>query len=245
MSDRIVGPEEVGARIADGGCVLRAGELLNVAAVRDEDLARCSFESGSGFYIAVVEPEDDSPPPRRHTHPKDKTLSPPDTVADAVPAVAPDQLLPLLPADAGIPSVQALMEAPANLQAVLPKAADTNGFTVLMGVVAVAGGGAAWKFYDSHSKRKHAENMARIERGNDDQHATCKAERAALESKLGEVQSKLESALSRLDAVAAGLEQQREKTSIDLSDFDPEELEDRLKKLEKAITKPTQKKGKA
>lgn len=102
----------------------------------------------------------------------------------------------------------------------LPQGADAG--TVAMALIATAGGGAAWKFYNSFSKRKHAENMARIEREakkQDDQHKECKAGRTALESRLAELESKL-----------------KERGDISLSGgIDADELEERLAKMEKQL----------
>lgn len=244
MSSRVLERQEVLDRQATDACVIEAGELVNLAHMEPEELDGCHFKNESGFVLYAVEPEEEQekqekpqPKPRK----KPVKTEPISTVEEVVPASTPEALLSIIP-DGGVPSVEALVAAPANLQAVLPKAADTSGLTVLMAVVAVAGGGAAWKFYDSYSKRKHEENMARIERG-DDQHGACKAERAALDAKLSQVAERLEGALRKLDEVAKGLEQVRSE-SPSLGGLEPDVLEERLEKLEKAF-KVSKKKGKA
>lgn len=244
MPSRVLERQEVLDRQATDACVIEAGELVNLAHMEPEELDGCHFKNESGFVLYDVEPEEEQeeqekpqPKPRK----KPVKTEPISTVEEVVPASTPEALLSIIP-DAGVPSVEELVAAPANLQAVLPKAADTSGLTVLMAVVAVAGGGAAWKFYDSHSKRKHEENMARIERG-DDQHGACKAERAALDAKLSQVAERLEGALRRLNEVAKSLEQVCSETPS-LGGLEPDVLEDRLEKLEKAF-KVSKKKGKA
>lgn len=237
----VVEREEVFRRKAADACVFEAGELVNLGTLEAEDVSGCNFKNESGFVLYTNEPEDEQageeePPPKPRK--KDVAVQNP-PVEDVVSTSAPEALLSLA-TDAGVPSVEALVAAPANLQAVLPKAADTSGMTVLLGLVAVAGGGAAWKFYDNWSKRKHEENMARIERGEQDSHASCKAERAALDAKLAQVAERLEGALKTLDDVAKRLEEVR-SSSVSLSSND---LDERLEKLEKAF-KVSKKKGKA
>lgn len=242
MPSRVLERQEVLDRQAADACVIEAGELVNLAHLDPEEVSGCNFKNESGFVLYTVEPEEEQeapiPEPRKSNV---KTTAPIEAVEETVPASTPEALLSLMP-DGGVPSVEALVAAPANLQAALPKAADTNGFTVLMAVVAVAGGGAAWKFYSEHSKRKHEENMARIERS-DDQHGACKAERAALDAKLSQVAERLEGALRRLDEVAKSLEQVRAEAPS-LGGLEPDVLEERLEKLEKAF-KVSKKKGKA
>ena len=74
----------------------------------------------------------------------------------------------LLTSDAGVTAAVVGMadQHLADLAAV-PK--DPTGLGVIMAVVAVAGGGTAWKFYNDHSKRKHEQEMARIDK-NDQNH---------------------------------------------------------------------------
>lgn len=142
---------------------------------------------------------------------------------------------------------QAVVEHPAaavvDLKSAIP--ADANIFTVLLGGIAVLGGGAAWKFYSDHSKRKHEQEMAKIEKQDHSQgeckgHAAMKADVAELSEKVDDVSErvddaseKLEEATERLDAVAKKVE----KTYLTMGDFDAEEVEERLEKVEKVVKK--------
>jgi hypothetical protein len=245
---------EVYDRLDAGQCVIQRGEMVFMGGIDPADLARCYFQAESGmvFYVndeTEVQDAGEAARPRRKKKKKkqqQQTEQPsapreeatvttvPDVIVEATSTATPLDLLSSLP-DAGLPGVQGLVAAaPADLKSVLPDAANTSGLTVLMAVVAVAGGGAAWKFYDSYSKRKHEENMARIERG-DDSHKKCDASRAALELRVTDVQGKVEAIYARLDAIQQGLAELK-SAPPDLS-FDADDLTERLEKLEKAAKK--------
>ena len=128
---------------------------------------------------------------------------------------------------------QAMVEQPvaavADLKNAIP--ADANIFTVLMGVVAVAGGGAAWKFYSDHSKRKHEAEMARIEK-QDSQPGECKAH--------GTMKAEIASAVAKVDAVATkveALEKDGEQRRLTMGDWDADDFTERVEKLEKKVKK--------
>lgn len=126
--------------------------------------------------------------------------------------------------------------APFDIQK-LVDSGGANGMTVVLAVVGVAGGGAALKFYQSWQKSRHEENMKRLEieekraDKQEDSHQKCSVERMVLESKIVALESKLET-VSQKASLSFG------------SDFDPEDLEKRLKKLEKATKVAAKKKEK-
>lgn len=212
-----------------------------MAELDPEEVAGCNFQNESGFYFLTDEPPPEAPAPRKKALPMTTTAPTVEVLADAVPASTPTDILSSLPIstpalDGGVAQVQALVDAPANLQAVLPK--DANGYTVLLGVVAVAGGGAAWKFYNDYSKRKHEEAMARIEREpQQDNHQKCDAARAALETRLNEAQARLEAANIRLESLQQAVSSLQNAPAPKAPTFDASDLEDRLAKLEKAAKK--------
>ena len=127
-------------------------------------------------------------------------------------------------------SVGVADNAISEVKSLVPADGNANMITVALAVVGVAGGGAAWKFYQSHSKNKHEEAMKRLEieeqrsQKQDDQHQACNASRMALEAKVATLTAKVE----ELSSKGSG-------SSFDLGDFDPEELEQRLKKLEESL----------
>lgn len=239
VTRRDVPTEEFRARLAADACVVLPGEMVNFGNLEPEEVAGCNFQNESGFYFLTNEPPPEAPAPRKKALPVTTTAPTVEVLTDAVPASAPAEILSSIPfpvPDGGVAQVQALVEGPANLQAVLPK--DANGYTVLLGVVAVAGGGAAWKFYNDYSKRKHEENMARIEREpQDDSHKKCDAARAALETRLNEAQARLEAANVRLESLQQAVSSLQNAPAPKAPDFDTSELEDRLSKLEKAAKK--------
>lgn len=96
--------------------------------------------------------------------------------------------------------------------------------TIVLAILAVVGGGAAWKFYRQHSEQKHEQKMAQMKmdaksKGMEGQspgpcqtvHAQLKAEVEELKSRMGKMDKKL--ALN--------------------ADFDGDDLERKVRKLEK------------
>jgi hypothetical protein len=144
---------------------------------------------------------------------------------------------------------QAHTEVPAphaavgELSAFLPK--DAGGATsVLLALLAVAGGGAGWKFYQSFAKQKHEQRMKELEieatrvekveavqaeRADDrDDHKACEVARATDRAMLEEKIASLEARLVEAEKPKAD--------DIDLP-FDPAELNDRIEQIEKALKK--------
>ena len=112
----------------------------------------------------------------------------------------------------------------------LNQIAQTTGgdssLTLMLAMLAVVGGGAAWKFYTQYSEQKHEQKMKQLEL--DAQAAglagaqppPCQAAKIKLEAELQEVKAKLE-----------GLDRKLAFTA----DFDADLLERRMKKLERKI----------
>jgi len=241
IARRDISVEEVRARLAADACVIAPGEMIDIAGLHPEEAGACHFQNESGFYFLTDELPPEAPAPRKKAKPMTTTAPTVEVLVDTVPTSTPVDIFSSLPIptpalDGGVAQLQALVEGPANLQAVLPK--DANGYTVLLGVVAVAGGGAAWKFYNDYSKRKHEENMARIERApQQDNHQKCDAARAALETRLTDAQTRLEAANIRLEALQQAVSSLQNAPASKVTEFDTSELEDRLAKLEKAAKK--------
>lgn len=119
-----------------------------------------------------------------------------------------------------------------EVKSLVPADGNANLITVALAVVGVAGGGAAIKLYQNMVKSKHDEKMKQLEieerRGDkqDDQHQACNAARAALEARVVALSAKVEELAAK--PASSG-------SSFDLGDFDPEELEQRLKKIEESL----------
>jgi len=99
--------------------------------------------------------------------------------------------------------------------------------TVILALIVVVGGGAGWKFWNKLSEQKHEQRMREME---------LKAQKAGLggaqpppcQAKQAEVDAKLAETASRLAAL--------EKKAASLSaDFDGEDIERQVKKLQKVV----------
>ncbi len=213
--------------MSDGGkpaCDLRPGATFTefLAAGR----ADCVYDFGdAGSVTFNVAAEDEVVPMKKHKQPEPPVEHEPEPlpVQPAVPTVTMPPIAGVTTATVGVPE-----NAIAEVKSLIPAGGDANMVTVALAVVGVAGGGAAWKFYQSHSKNKHEEAMKKLEieqqrsEKQDDKHQACDAARMALEAKVAALSAQVEKMTST-------------GSSFDLGDFDPAELEERLKKIEAAL----------
>ena len=86
----------------------------------------------------------------------------------------------------------------ADLSQFTALAGDNGGLAVILSLIAVVGGGAAWKFYSQSSSQKHELEMAKLEKGQTD-HAACEAKRMELSARLDALERKFTGAID-LDA---------------------------------------------
>jgi hypothetical protein len=213
--------------VSDGGkptCDFRPGATFTefLMAGRSD----CVYDLGdAGSVTFNVTAEEGDVPMKKHKQPEaplEHELEPL-PVQPGVPTVTMPPLAGVTTATVGVPE-----NAIAEVKSLIPAGGDANLVTVALAVVGVAGGGAAWKFYQSHSKNKHEEAMKKLEieqqrsEKQDDQHKACDASRMALEAKVAALSAQIEKTTST-------------GSSFDLGDFDPAELEDRLKKIEAAL----------
>jgi len=119
---------------------------------------------------------------------------------------------------------------------------DAGPGLLIAGAAVLAIVGAAVKIVPTWLKGKQELEAKRIEaeqarsEKQDDNHQKCSAERAMLEAKVAALQSKLD--IVEAKAEKAG------SASLNMGDFDPEELQERLAKIEKALkAKPKGKKA--
>lgn len=176
----------------------------------------------------------------------------PDAPADADAVVeregkaAPLPGLPAAPPAHVTEAPAAATTAVAEIQGLLPKDGSSGtGVTVLLTLIAVGGGGAAWKFYQSFAKQKHEQRMKELEikekkielQDEKGDHKLCEAaraaDRAALEAKIASLESRLADA--------------EKKPAPELPElpFDPEDLQERIAQIESALKKaPNEKKPK-
>lgn len=117
--------------------------------------------------------------------------------------------------------------APFDINAILTSTGGGAGAAIVLAVIAILGGGAAWKFYQKISEQKHEQKMKELElkaqaQGlNGAQPPPCQAANAAIETKLATMDAKLASVEKKTSSFSAG--------------FDGEDIEDRLIKLEKKV----------
>jgi hypothetical protein len=135
------------------------------------------------------------------------------------------------PAPAVTTSTVSVDAAVAQTKELLGK--DAGPGILIAGAAALAVVGAAIKIVPNYLKGKQELENKRIEveqarsEKQDDNHQKCSAERMMLESKVAALQSKLD--IVEAKAEKAG------SASLNMDGFDPEELEERLAKIEKAL----------
>jgi len=153
------------------------------------------------------------------------------TVKEEPPAQQPakDAIVDQVSDDAGLVAHEAQAPTPDEIVKIA-QGADGGTVGVVLALVAVLGGGAAWRFYSQHSKQraeieaKRAEqdyqlSMRRLDLEAQNAHASpppCFAKHAEIEARLSAVESK---------SASFGLP----------SGFDADEMSDRLDKIEKAL----------
>ena len=221
---------------------LNKSGCLKVEEVAAIQLSGCEIPEGTCFDVEEKMAE----PTKVETH-----------VPDMAPAGAPAPAAP----PATTAHVEQPAVDPAAQLAQLAGSKDLGGMGLIAGVVGVVGGGAAIKFYrdwikgkqDVESKKSEQDfELKKMELENkkhqqDEGHKACSVERAALAAQLTSMTAQLQAATAKLDEVSgkvSGLSVKlddvsgkAERTAAKVSkiepDFDTEELEARLSKLEK------------
>lgn len=147
----------------------------------------------------------------------------PAPVPASLPIVLPAPSAPAVPhtETVGVPD-----NAIDDVKKLMPAGGDASIYTVLLAAIGVAGGGAAWKFYQQRIKLSHEERMKELElqaHNHDNTHQKCAVERQALEAKL-----------AALDAKLADLAKKSASAPVDI-DIDVDEMTERLERLESAV----------
>jgi len=128
----------------------------------------------------------------------------------------------------------------AQVKSLLP--ADASSSALIIGAVALAGIAAAFKLgpqalkaRTERAEQAHELEMERLklerekqDRG-DDQHKACAAERAVLQASLTELSAKVQSLSGTVE---------KQGSTFDLESFNPEDIEKRLKRIEKKFPGP-------
>lgn len=199
-------------------CTLQNNEVVDRDSAEGSDPC-ASLEQGSLFQFEFPAP---APPV-------------PEVPVEPIPAPAP--VVPAAPVE---PATLTATTAPAP---VAPTASDLGalaqqgggGMTgIVLAVIAVAGGGAAMKFYSQRSEQSHelAKEKLKMEQAaqglNGVQPPPCQAANTAIEQRLAALTARVEAAEAK--AAAA------EKKTLSLGgEFDPEDVERRIKRVERQI----------
>jgi len=180
----------------------------------------CTFEADAGFHL-----EEEYMDPAALPAPAPET---PVAVPEA-PVVA--------PTPAPEPVAQTLVPDPttaaSEIQGLVGAAGDNSALALGLAVVAVAGGGAAWKFYSQQTKQSHELKMKELELKSQTPSQSpppCILKHGELDARLAAVEAKADAAAK--SAKSAGLP----------AGFDADEIEERIEKLEKAAATAAKKK---
>lgn len=229
-------------------CLYKAGSVITADDL-DRILAEgsnCVIEAGAVIRLQYTDEVREGSAAAAHKrikkHTESKTMQPDSPIAVA-PAQQPSEQPPVpfsLPPVAPVPQEASIVQpaAPFDLNALVSATGGNGGIAIVLALVAVVGGTAAWKFWTKISEQKHEQAMRRMElqaEANNkpqQQHPQCVTAHSAFESRIAAVESRIAAAESRVSAV-------QETTSTSLGDFDLDDLEGRIKRLEKqAKAKP-------
>ena len=148
-----------------------------------------------------------------------------------------------------VATTEAAPPAVADLSGLQNLAGGNSTVMVILALIAVAGGGAGWKFYQKFSEQKHEQALKKLEIEaqmaglNGVQPPPCQAASLKVQAELdsvrgelrsnGEAHKKLQEQIDELSQKIAKFE--KKAASMFSADFDAEDVEDRLKKIEKAL----------
>lgn len=159
-----------------------------------------------------------------------EVVDPTPVVPFGPPAPAPEPV-PALVASVGAPSTTAAGE----LAGLLPAGGELNPLTLVLALIAVLGGGTAWKFYRQRSKEQHELALRELElRSSSQPSLDCKAEHATVREELRQLAAKI------AEAHEAGGELTKRVAKLEAAGGDLElpdgigDLDARVTKLEKA-----------
>lgn len=205
-------------------CYFRAGEtgeLLGSEYIKHPDgnvyrLSDCTFEADASVHLE--EPE--------HMDPTALPTPAPEAPPPAVePVAAPAPTAVEATASVAVPDPTT---AASELQGLVGAAGGDSTLAIALAAIAVLGGGAAWKFYSQQTKQSHELKLKELEMKSQTPSQSpppCILKHGEIDAKLAALDAKVEKAAAK--AKSAGLP----------AGFDPDDIEERLEKLEKASAK--------
>lgn len=225
--------------LGEGCGLLEAGRLW-VTGSSAEQLRRCDIPQGFVFSIPYHDQEPSIMDPT--VPPIQPAAQPAPVAAPAAPAdQAPSQDSTTAPAPQPSGITEAVVEQPIpqnisdDLTKVVGAAGGNSGLAVILALLAVAGGAAGWKFWTKLSEQKHEQKLKEMELEaqkaglNGAQPPPCVVKQAEVDAKIAALEARVGKS---------------ERASLALpDDFDPEEMDKRIRKLELASVKAKAKKA--
>jgi len=184
----------------------------------------CTFEADAGFHLEEEYMDPAALPAPAPAAAPEAPVAAPEAPA-AAPAPAPEPVAQTLAPD---PTTAA-----SEIQGLVGAAGGNSALALGLAVVAVAGGGAAWKFYSQQTKQSHELKMKELELKSQTPSQSpppCILKHGELDARLAAVEAKADAAAK--SAKSAGLP----------AGFDADEIEERIEKLEKAAATAAKKK---
>lgn len=246
-------------------CVVRSGDALNLNdtdAQSEQFLTNCLTEPGARLRLTLPTetpmPEPTPAPiPHEAVAPARHIEAPEAVVIEAsapleLPA-APELSAPLEAAPSELHATTQASAEPANAAPDLSQIGALAGgnpiVTVILALIVVGGGTAGWKFWQKKSEQSHELAMKKADLElemaglNGAQPPPCQAASVKLNGELTEIRGDLKAngeahkkLQEQIDALAERLSKLEKKAaSLFSGGFDPEEMEERVAKIEKAL----------
>lgn len=232
-------PKSPSIEMKDGKCVIHPGPCVPIF----KDMDKCRFEKGSCMSFIFADPNPDNPKGNTMSDPV-KPVDSAEPVASAAPAAPSVSAMPVAPPAPSATTTSVGMPEVPDISKFF-KDGNITGGGIVAATIAVAGCGAAWKFYSQFSKQRHERQMAQEERKSDEKdHSNCTASAAvkvdvanlsAKVSAQGETLTSIEKKLSEMES--------KMKKGLSLGGGNTEELEEKIEDLEKKIKKLLPKRG--
>lgn len=172
------------------------------------------------------------PVKRREPVAEDEVVADDPPLDEETPAVVVSKTHKAPHATVGVPAPEV------DVKKIVDDSAGATPYTVMLAIVAVVGGGAGWKFYQSYAKQKHDQAMkaleieqARVDKQQND-HQACSAKNAALVAQIGELNGKISALESKITAIPEG------PPDLGFTAKDFEKVDKRLKLVEKKLQQP-------
>jgi hypothetical protein len=245
-------------------CVVHSGDALNLNdtdAQSAEFLTNCLTEPGARLRLTFPAPETSMDPihhpdaPAHDAPAASHEAAAPEAVVEApevsMPEAAPHE--PAAPAELHASTQVAEPNGVPDLSQISQLSGGNPIVTVILALVLVGGGTAGWKFWQKKSEQNHELKMQELEVQkemaglNGAQPPPCQAASAKTQMEIDAIRSDLRANADahkklqeQIDELAQKLAKFEKKAATMLSgDFDAEDVEDRLKKIEKALKADT------